>query len=263
MLKFIFSTIIGVCGLSLAAGCGSSHSDSDSAAAADAYGTRHMPSNPYTDPLDYRPQAVKGCNQAHTVVIKGGPRSHDRIHINNVGPLVETFNDSNKYQYVWAERLGIDPIISLENAYRTRRPLRKVQTCDAYYVDKLTHSFPYLVPEAEDLLRQIGYNFIDSLARRGADGYKIKVTSLLRSSATVKKLRKVNKNAVDSSTHQFGTTFDISWNNFYCANPDRTINEEDLKNLLAEVLMDLRRQNRCMVKYERKSPCFHITVTKP
>jgi len=27
------------------------------------------------------------------------------------------------------------------------------------------------------------------------------------------------------------------------------------------VLWDLRKQNKCMVKFERKSPCFHITAT--
>ncbi len=217
--------------------------------------------NPYEDPLGYKKENISSTGKKGN--IPGGERHHDRISINPVGPLREVFNDSNKYQYEWAEKFGIRPIGSLAGAYRTRRPLRLVTSCEAYHVDELTHSYPYLVPEAEDLLRKIGYNFIDSLASRGADGYKIKVTSLLRTPATVKKLRRVNKNAVDSSTHQFGTTFDLSWSKFYCADPDRTINEEDLKNLLAEVLQDLRRQKRCMVKYERKTACFHITVTQP
>ncbi|MCM1005900.1 MAG: DUF5715 family protein [Prevotella sp.] len=216
----------------------------------------------YSDPLNYTPLNIK-----HTPVtgtnIPSGPRHHDRIKVNNIGRLAEVFNDSNKYQYVWAEKLGIKPIHNLNDAFRTSRPLVYIKECDAYGVDKLTHSLPYLVPDAADLLKTIGYNFIDTLAKRGVDGYKIKVTSLLRTPATVKSLRRVNTNATDSSTHQFGTTFDLSWTNFVCADESRTINEGDLKNVLAEVLLDLRKQNKCMVKFERKTACFHITVTKP
>lgn len=216
----------------------------------------------YSDPLGYVMNSaphkpVKGVN------IPAGPRHNDRIRVNNIGKLYEVFNDSNKYQYEWAEKLGIEPIHSLDEAYHTKRPLVLIKDCDAYGVDKLTHSVPYLVPEAADLLKTIGYNFIDSLARRGVDGYKIKVTSLLRTPATVKKLKRVNKNATDSSTHQFATTFDLSWSKFVCADPTRTIHDGDLKNVLAEVLEDLHKQKRCMVKYEKKTCCFHITVTRP
>ena len=68
------------------------------------------------------------------------------------------------------------------------------------------------------------------------------VTSLLRTPYTVKRLRRVNRNATDSSTHQFATTFDISYRRFHCLDSTRTVNEEDLKNLLGEVLLDLRRE---------------------
>lgn len=217
----------------------------------------------HTDPLGYKDRAKPERTPVTGLEIPSGRRNHDRIHVNNIGPLAKVFNDSNKYQYAWAEQLGIEPITNLRGAFRTRRPLRLITDCEAYGVDKLTHSMPYLVPEAADLLETIGYNFIDSLARRGADGYKVKVTSLLRTPATVKSLRRVNKNATDSSTHQFGTTFDLSWSKFVCADSTRTIHEGDLKNLLAEVLEDLRRQGRCMVKFERKTACFHITVTSP
>lgn len=196
-----------------------------------------------------------------TVSIPQGPRYHDHVRVNNVGKLWEVFNDSNKYQYAYAERIGIEPVTSLRQAYFARRPLVAVATCEEYYVDSLTHSIAYLVPEAADLLKTIGRNFIDSLYMRGGDGYKIKVTSLLRTPSHVKRLRRVNRNATDSSTHQFGTTFDLSWSKFYCADSTRTLDEGDLKNLLAEVLLDMRKQGKCLVKYERKTCCFHITAT--
>lgn len=194
--------------------------------------------------------------------IKSGPRFHDRIRINNIGNLREIFNDSNHFQLMHARNLGIEPIHDIRGLYRNRRPLVKVTSCRYYAVDSLTHSFPFLVPEAENLLRNIGANFIDSLASRGADGYKIITTSLLRTPHSVKRLRRVNGNATENSTHQYGTTFDISYTRFECADTTRTINEEDLKNLLAEVLNDLRNRERCMVKFERKTACFHITCIR-
>ncbi|MCM1290891.1 MAG: DUF5715 family protein [Prevotella sp.] len=194
--------------------------------------------------------------------IKPGRRDFDRIHVNNLGNLAELFNDSNKYQYEYAERLGITPITGIKDAYHTSRPLVEISTNPFYVVDPLTHSVPFLVPEAAILLRDIGRNFIDSLGHRGADGYRIIVTSVLRTPQSVKSLRRINRNATDSSTHKFGTTFDITYSRFACADSSRTIHDGDLKNLLAEVLNDLRQQKRCMVKFERKSPCFHITVTR-
>lgn len=214
----------------------------------------------YSDP----PAQEQESENAETVVrsIKAGPRHNDRIRINNIGRLYEIFNDSNHIQLEHARRLGIQPITCIRDLYRTRRPLVKVATNRYYTVDSLTHSFPYLVPEAAALLKTVGANFIDSLASRGADGYKVIATSLLRTPMSVKKLRRVNVNATDSSTHQYGTTFDLSYTRFDCADSTRTIHDGDLKNLLAEVLNDLRNEGRCQVKYERKTACFHVTVTR-
>lgn len=183
-----------------------------------------------------------------------------RIRVRNIGRLPELFNDSNLVQLRAARRLGIDPVTSLSSSYFTKRPIIHIISNDFYTVDSLSHSVPFLVPEAAALLHDIGSNFIDSLSNRGADGYRIRVTSLLRTPETVRSLRKVNINATDSSTHQFATTFDISYVKFHPSSPSREIEQEDLKNLLAEVLLDLRQAGRCYVKYEKKTGCFHVTV---
>lgn len=188
-------------------------------------------------------------------------RKSNRIRVNHVGHYREVFNDSNKYHYYNGEKLGILPITDIKSLYNTRRPIVKIISNEFYHVDSLTHSLPYLVPEAARLLEDIGRNFIDTLTRRGGGSHKIKVTSLLRTPSTIKRLRRVNVNASDSSTHQFATTFDISWSKFYCTDSTKIISSDILKGLLAEVLLDLRKQNRCLIKYERKTACFHITVT--
>lgn len=185
----------------------------------------------------------------------------ERTRAAKLGNLAEVFNDSNKYQWNAGERIGIRPIRHIEDAYYLRRPLVKVESCQWYDVDPLTHSIPFLVPEAARLLERIGRNFADSLASRNAGGHKFRVTSILRTAYSVKRLRRVNRNATDSSTHQLGTTFDISYAKFNHDGRSPRHSDEELKYILGEVLRDLRSQGACMVKYERKSPCFHITAT--
>ena len=186
----------------------------------------------------------------------------DMSRYNPIGRLREVFNDSNKYHYQAGERIGIKPIASVAEAYFTRRPLVKVESCRWYTVEELTHSMPYLVPEAARLLETIGRNFQDSLRSRNLPGHRFRVTSLLRTAHSVKKLRRVNRNATDSSTHQLGTTFDISWSRFdHDGMSQQRASDVELKYVLGEVLRDLRNDNRCLVKYEVKSPCFHITAT--
>lgn len=193
---------------------------------------------------------------------KASSNSVRRIKVNNIGPLYKVFNDSNYLQLESAKEMGIDPISDLSSAYFMKRPIVKVSSNQYYQIDSLRHSMPYLVPEAATLLEEIGKNFIDSLHNRGGDNYKIKVTSLLRTPESVGRLRRVNVNATDSSTHQFATTFDISYTNFFCQDENRQIHQGDLKNLLAEVIKDLRDRGRCVVKYEHKTGCFHITVVR-
>lgn len=189
-------------------------------------------------------------------------RGKGRLPLRQIGRLHEVFNDSNHYQLEHARRLGVEPMTHMSSYYNTRRPLVKIETNKDFVVDELRHSYPYLVPEAAKLLHDIGRNFQDSLASRNGGKYRIIVTSVLRTPVTVRKLRRVNGNATQESTHQFGTTFDITYTRFNPAEGQDINSQEDLKNLLGEVLYDLHRQGRCMVKYERKSPCFHITVAE-
>ena len=189
------------------------------------------------------------------------PGGGKKMHINYLGgTLGRVFNDSNYLQLEASRVLGILPIDKPSAAWHARRPMVKIESNPDFYVDELTHSMPYLVPEAAALLHDIGRNFNDSLAKRGGGAYRVKVTSVLRTEASVKQLRRRNANAVETSTHLFGTTFDISYSQFACDNSQLPRTQENLKNLLGEVLNDLRNNGRCYVKYERKQACFHITA---
>ena len=190
------------------------------------------------------------------------PDNMDSLRPRLAWKMAQVFNDSNRYQYAHAEMMGIGPIRRAGDAFRTRRPVVKVTDNRYLKLDRLTHSVPFLVPEAYQLLQDIGRGFEDSLKRRHLPPARLKVTSLLRTAASVKRLRRVNRNATDSSTHQFATTFDISYAGYWAKDSDQPAFDPNYRLVLAEVLYDLRAANRCMVKYERHSPCFHITVIK-
>ena len=175
-------------------------------------------------------------------------------------PLKEIFNDSNALQLIAAEKNGFKPVTTLRDAYLIDKPLVRIFSCDAYMLDDLRASVPYLVPKAAQLLKEIGYAFQDTISKRGGKKYRIKVTSVTRTNYTVAKLMRHNLAATENSCHRYGTTFDISWVKFDCMDPSMVISLEDLKNILAEVVQDFRRQGRCYAIFERKSGCLHITV---
>lgn len=182
------------------------------------------------------------------------------LKTNFKGSRSETFNDSNHVQLTAAEAMGISPITDMASAWNLSKPLVLVASCEEYYLDELTHSFPFLVPEAAKLLKDIGARFNQLLWERGKSKYRIKATSVLRTPETIRSLMKRNKNAVAVSTHQYGTTFDISYSKFIRDAVENPRTFENLSSLLAEVMKEMQDQGRCYVKFESKQSCFHITV---
>lgn len=176
------------------------------------------------------------------------------------GSYGKVFNDSNYIHWAEAEKIGIEPITDTRSHWDTRRPIVKIASCQDYYVEPLTHSSPYMIPEGAEMLHEIGRRFRDTLQSRGGGAYRIKVTSVLRTPESVSELRRNNRNAIDSSVHKFGTTVDVSYSHFAADNDTMPRSCIDLKGILAEVLLAMRSEGKCWVKHERKQPCFHITV---
>ena len=181
--------------------------------------------------------------------------------IQYIGNYNKDFNDLNDKHLEAANRIGVDPIANREEAEKRKKKLKEVKSNRNYEIDELTHSIPFLVTKASDLLDEIGRNFSDSLKNLNAPHYKLIVTSITRTEEDVKKLGKKNVNASKNSAHMYGTTFDISWKRFKKDNKSQIeLPEEDLKKVLASVLRDLQRKQACYVKHEKKQACFHITA---
>ena len=171
------------------------------------------------------------------------------------------FNDLNDAHLSAAKKIGIaahnvDNILEDEIINK----LEPLNDEEAYIVDELTHSAPYLVPRAAELLSEIGRSFQDSLVAHHLPPYKIIVTSVLRTGKDVKKLGRRNVNASKNSAHCYATTFDITYKRFHALSDEDEVAQIKLKLVLGEVLRDLKKQGRCYVKHEVKQACFHITA---
>jgi hypothetical protein len=122
-----------------------------------------------------------------------------------------------------------------------------------YRVDKLTHSHPYMTPEAKKVLEELGKTF---QANEGGESY-FTVSSVTRTMDQQKKLYRRNRNATSgNSSHSYGVSFDISYIRF---NGKKAFNFKAQKQLEA-VLNYFQETNKIYVIKERKQNCYHITV---
>lgn len=203
-----------------------------------------------------------GCKKKDLSLKLNEPRN-----IKGVISYKRSFGDLNEKHLNIAQAIGIEPIASREDAEHKKEELRLIETNRLYKVDSLTHSIPYLTPGAAQLLDTIGSNFLDSLTAKGLNPNKVIVTSVLRTQNDVKRLRRRNTNASANSAHCYGTTFDVSWKRFQKVEdkdgrPLQDVSADTLKLVLSEVLRDLRKADKCYIKYELKQGCFHITTRK-
>lgn len=204
-----------------------------------------------------------GAKDMQTVFVgKDGKEVKSRIF--SVPGFEVSFPDQNDVQLLAAEKWGVEPVADSAAAAKSKKLLVYIGSNPYYYVDRLRDSSPYLVPRAAVLLQDIGRNFFDSLQVKRIPLHKIIVTSVLRTKADVAKLQRKNANAKQNSCHLYGTTFDVAYNRYKTVEAPgehrREVRNDTLKWVLAEVMRDMREQNRCLVKYEVKQGCWHITV---
>ncbi len=176
------------------------------------------------------------------------------------------FKDINEEHLAMARKVGLDTPPRTRAEIPGNRQLLKIKSNRLYTIYTLKYSSPYLTRGAANELNAISQAFKDSLRSKNLlDEYRLVVSSVLRSEEDVKNLRKSgNPNASDNSAHCYGTTFDIAYTIY-----DRDNDEDcesfmqpyELTKVLGEVLLDRKKAGKCLVKYEKKEHCFHITAT--
>ena len=175
-----------------------------------------------------------GCKKKDMSLKLNEPRN-----IRGVVSYKRSFGDLNEKHLNVAQAIGIRVLSSREEAEKMREQLQPITTNELYAVDSLT--------------------------AKGLNPNKIIVTSVLRTQDDVKRLRRRNGNASPNSAHFYGTTFDVSWKRFQKiededGRPLQDVSADTLKLVLSEVLRDLRKADKCYIKYELKQGCFHITT---
>lgn len=176
------------------------------------------------------------------------------------------FKDINEEHLAMAKKVGLDTPPRTRAEIPGNRQLVKIKSNRLYTIYTLKYSSPYLTRGAASELNAISQAFKDSLRSKNLlDEYRVVVSSVLRSEEDVKNLRKSgNPNASENSAHCYGTTFDIAYTIY-----DRDNDEDcesfmqpfELTKVLGEVLIDRKKAGKCLVKYEKKEHCFHITAT--
>lgn len=176
--------------------------------------------------------------------------------------------DKNTTHLLFAQRIGLEYGYKKDKAFLEAKDslvrnglLVPIEDCQYYKVKEMEHSFPYLTPEAASLLEEIGIRFNDNLKANRQKEHAIFVTSALRTDESQRKLFRRNKNATRSTTsHLYGTTFDISYVEFF-RNEDETITQyKTTKDILVQTMREMRTEKCCLVMHEYKQHCFHITV---
>ena len=183
---------------------------------------------------------------------------------------VDNFRDLNAVHLKHAKRNGIQPLGSdrevkekiddLLNAGK----LVRLKDSKYYKVDALSHSHPYLTPETVKLLEMIGERFHKKLDDHQLDRYQYRITSVLRTRESQKRLRRSNSNATNTETaHLYGTTIDIGYKNLYkkgfWGNSHQVAHGPAIK-LLSQTIGELRKEGHLVVVKEDKQACFHITL---
>ena len=192
-----------------------------------------------------------------------------------------------------AQELGIERVAERDDALdrADEAGLVRIDQGNPYYwVADLTHSVPYVTPDAAAVLDSIGVRFQQKLAEYGLPPYKYHVSSVLRTEEDQEALRRINVNAArTTSSHEFGTTFDIQFRKYaYGGDPadelwepaypflEEEFSEElaafyaemeeryrsRLLSLLGETMIELENEGKLITVMERRQPVFHTTVAE-
>ena len=148
----------------------------------------------------------------------------------------------------------------------------------------------YVMPHLRTLLEVLGGRFQEQLAGMGLPPYRLEVTSALRTSERQEELRRSNANAAAGvSSHEFGTTVDLSYAAFappadppgeilvglpaeFAPHLERIVDlalesvsarkSRELGAIFSQVLREAQAEGLALVIYERQQTVYHLTVAR-
>jgi hypothetical protein len=166
--------------------------------------------------------------------------------------------------------------------------LIELEDSTRYWIVRPGDSPAHVVPDLRTVLEVLGARFQERLAGMGLPPYRMEITSALRTAERQARLRRNNANAAAGvSSHEFGTTVDLSYAAF--APPAEVPAEiidgvaEDLRphirriadlafesvsarksrelgRIFSQVLAEAQDEGIALVIYERQQTVYHLTV---
>ena len=97
--------------------------------------------------------SVRSCVQERQWLALGPIENHPK-RVYDV-KFAREFNDLNDVQMKVAQAIGVPPVADREAAEKLKSSLVELTDTDSYVVDSLTHSIPFLIPSAKELLDRI------------------------------------------------------------------------------------------------------------
>lgn len=160
----------------------------------------------------------------------------------------------------------------------------------AYWIVRRGESDRAVTPDVRALLEILGRRFQERLAELDLPAYRLEVTSALRTAERQERLRGVNGNAAAGvSSHEFGTTVDLSYAAFappaerpmelFRDLPDDLVpaverivdlslesvsarKSRELGRVFGQVLARAQDEGLALVIYERQQTVYHVTVAR-
>ena len=166
--------------------------------------------------------------------------------------------------------------------------LIELEDSTQYWIVRPGDSPAHVVPDLCTLLEELGGRFQERLAGMGLPPYRMEITSALRTAERQARLRRNNPNAAAGvSSHEFGTTVDLSYAAF--APPAEVPAEiidgvaeglrphiqriadlafesvsarksRELGRIFGQVLAEAQDEGIALVIYERQQTVYHLTV---
>ncbi len=190
-----------------------------------------------------------------------------------------------------ARALGVRVVSSaLRDSLLATGRLVQLEDSTHHWIVRRGTSPAYVVPHLRALLEVLGERFQERLAGMGLPPYRLEVTSALRTSERQARLRRSNANAAAGvSSHEFGTTVDLSYAAFappadppgdilagvpaeFAPHLERIVDlalesvsarkSRELGAIFSEVLWEAQAEGLALVIYERQQTVYHLTVAR-
>ena len=123
-----------------------------------------------------------------------------------------------------------------------------------YHLSGLSHSEPFLLPAAQEVLEDMGNRFADAMEGTADEGASIRITSLTRTQSQQDRLRRRNANAFKGkSSHSYGASFDVA----FIDRPNESVTCPGPTWAMQTILKDMQNEGKILIIPEGN--CMHIT----